>query len=75
MVLVTVREHYSLQFVRVFPQVSKVRQNEVDARHLLIRERHPGVHQDDSARLAHGGHVLADLPQSAKGHDLQGIVI
>ena len=75
MVLVPVREHDSLQLVRVLPQVRKVGEHEVDARHLLIRERHTGVHQDHAARLAHGRHVLADLAQSSEGHDLQGLVI
>jgi hypothetical protein len=41
----------------------------------LIRESHAGVHQNDTAPLAHGRHVLADLVQPAQGHDLQGLVI
>jgi hypothetical protein len=58
----------------VIPQVGKVRENQVYARHLLVREGHACVDQDDPALLAHGGHVFADLPQSAQGYDLQGFI-
>src|SRR5215212_1367920 len=75
MVLMTVRENYALQLVRVLPQVCEVRKNKIDARHLLVRERHTGVHQYYSARLAHGRHVLADLTQPSEGHDLQGLFV
>ncbi len=75
MVLVAVREDHPTEFVGVFPEVCEVRQDQIYARHLLIRESQARVHQDHSAPLAHGGHVLADLPQTSEGHHLQGILV
>src|SRR5215216_1108317 len=75
MVLMTVREHYPLQLVRVFPHVGEIREHEIYPRHLLIRERHTGVDQDHSALLAHGRHILADLTQPSQENDLQGLVV
>src|SRR5215217_6273461 len=74
-VLVTVREDDALQLACVLPQVGKVGQHQVDPWHLLVRERHSGVNQDNTAPLAHGGHVLADLTQPSEGYDLQDLVV
>src|SRR5215210_2058575 len=74
-VLVTVRKHDTLQLIRVFPHIGKVGEHKVDPRHLLIRERHTGVDQDDPTVLAHGRHVLADLTQPPKGNDLQALMV
>jgi hypothetical protein len=75
MVFMTVRQHYAFEFVRVFAQIRKIGQDEINARHLLVRERHTGVHKHHAAPLAHGCHVLADLPKSSEGYDLQGSVV
>ena len=42
-VLVGVGEHYALELVGVLAQEREVRQDQVDPRHLLVREGHPGV--------------------------------
>jgi hypothetical protein len=58
----------------VLPEVSKVRKDQIYPRHLLVREGHAGVHEQDTASSPHRRHVLADLVKPAQGHDLQGVV-
>ena len=70
-----VGQDYSFKFIGVFPKVGKVRKDYVNSRHLFVRERHAGIYQDNPTLLAHGGHILADLPQSTQGHDLQGLFV
>jgi hypothetical protein len=51
----------------MFSEVGEIRQHEIYARHLVIREGEPGIHQYYPATLTDGGHVLADLTQSPQG--------
>ncbi len=74
-VLVAVGEDDALELVLVLPEVGEVGKDQVDPGHLLVRERHPGVDEDDPALLPDGRHVLADLPQSSQGHDLQRVSV
>ena len=48
-----------------------VRDDAVDAVHVVAGEGHAAVHHDDLAAVLIGGHVLADLVETAQGDDFQ----
>ena len=62
MVLMAVREHNGLDFILVFNQIADVRNDEVDAEHILIRKHQTRI--DDENFIIHTDyrHILADLP-------------
>ena len=47
--------------------------HEVDAEHLVARELDAAVEHDDLAAVLDGGHVLADLAESAERDDPEGV--
>ena len=69
-ILMSVRQDDRLHHVLVFDQIGDVRNNEVDAEHVLLREHEPGVDDDDLVVHADGGHVLSDFAKSAERYDL-----
>ena len=69
-ILVTVRQHDAFDTVAVFQQIRDVRNDEVDAEHVLRREHQSRVDDEDVAAEAQHRHVLADFPESAQGDDL-----
>ena len=74
-VLVAVRDDEAEHVVAALEQVADVGQHEVDAEHVVAREREPAVDDDDLAAVLHGGHVLADLAEAAERDDADGVVV
>ena len=75
MVLVAVGDEERQNVVAVLAQVGDVGQHEVDAQHLVARERKPAVDDHDLAAVLDDRHVLADLAHPAERDDLQGVFI
>ena len=75
MVLVPVGDEKGEDVVAMLAQPGDVGQHEVDAEHLVARERKAAVDHDDLAAVLDGRHVLADLAHAAERHDLQGVII
>ena len=70
-ILVPVGDEQAAEAVVVLHQIGHVGDHAVDAVHVIAGERHAAVHHDDLAAVFIGGHVLADLVETAKGNDLQ----
>ena len=70
-VLVTVREQDAQHLLSVLHDVGEIREHQVDAQHLLVREHQPGVDDDERVTVFDDRHVLADGPQATKGDDSQ----
>ena len=70
-IFVAVREHDALDAVTVLQEIGDVRDDEVDAEHVLRREHQSCVDDEDVVAEAKNRHVLADFPESAQGDDLQ----
>ena len=70
-VLVAVGDEQAPQTGLVLHQIRHVRYHAVDAVHIVAGEGHAAVHHDDLAAVLIGGHVLADLVETAQGDDFQ----
>ena len=66
-VLVTVGQDQGADVVLVLLEEGEVGHHQVDAQQFGIREHHAGVDHDDVVAVADGGHVHAELAQSAQG--------
>ena len=55
----------------VLDEIADVGDDQVDAVHVVPGEGHAAVHHDDLAAVLIGGHVLADLIETAQGDDFQ----
>ena len=55
----------------LFHQIRHIGDDTVDAVHVVAGEGHTAVHHDDLAAVLIGGHVLADLIQTAQRDDFQ----
>ena len=74
-VLVPVGDEQTPQPAAVFHQIADVGNDAVDAVHIVAGEGHAAVDHDDLAAVFIGGHVLADLVETAQRNDPQfGIV-
>ena len=71
MVLVAVGEEDPAHPVGPFEQVGDVGDDQVDAEHVRLGEHEAAIDDDDVLAVLENGHVQADLPQPAKGDDLQ----
>ena len=69
MVLVPVRQQDAADLLFIFFEVGDVRDNEINAEHILIGECDAAVHHDDVVAVLDHGHVLADLMQTAERGD------
>ena len=69
MILVAVREDDRVEAAGRVAQVGEVGQHEVDAEHLVAREREAAVDQDAALALLDHGHVVADLAEAAERDD------
>ena len=67
------RDEERLDLVPALLEVGDVGDDEVDAEHLLVREREPAVDDDDLVAVLEHGQVLADLAHAAQGQDAQGL--
>ncbi len=70
-ILVAVREHQRRRLRRALLEVREVRDHLVDAQHLGVWEHQAGVDQDERVAPRHGGHVHAELAETAKRNDLE----
>ena len=66
-----VGDDVAAQLVDVALEVGRVRDNQVYAEHIVVREGYAAVDYNDVAAVLNNGHVLADLVQTAKRYDLQ----
>jgi hypothetical protein len=73
-VLVAVREHDGLDVVEPVPDVREVRQDQVDAGLLDLREQHAAVDDEQPPGVLEDRHVAADLAQAAERDDAQRAV-
>ena len=71
-ILMTVRENDRLDVVGAVAHVLEVRQHEVDAGHLRVRERQTDVDDQDPAVELDAGHVPPDLADAAEEDDARG---
>ena len=68
-VLVAVGENDPVDVSGALPQKAEVRQHQVDAGHLRIREHDAAVEDDEATRLLDDGAVAADLPEPTEKGD------
>ena len=54
----------------VLLEIREVRHDQVHAQHLGVGEHHAAIDHDDVVGVADGGHVHAELAQSAQGNYL-----
>ena len=59
-----------LHLVPIFDQIGNIRDDEVDAEHILLGEHQPRVHNENLIIHTDGSHVLSDLAKTAKRYDL-----
>jgi hypothetical protein len=64
-VFVTVGEHDTNDVVEAVPQVTEVRENNVDTRLMFFWKEHPDVNDEDFAVDFEAGHVSTDFADSA----------
>ena len=72
MILVAVSEHQSLDLVESILDVMEVRQDQINTRLLLFREKHTAVDEQQVAVVFDHIHVAADFAKATKGHDTHG---
>ena len=70
MILVAVRQYDAFDTVAVFQQIGDVRDDEVDAEHVLRREHQSRIDDENVIAETQYRHVLADFPEAAQGDDL-----
>ena len=70
-ILMPVGDDDAPDFADVGLEIADVRNNHVDAVHILVRETHAAVHHDDVVAVLIGGHVLANLAKTAQRDNLQ----
>ena len=70
MVLVAMRQHDGLDLVTVLEEIRDVRNDEVDAEHVLLREHQPRIDEQDLVLVTHDRHVLSDFAKAAERDDL-----
>ncbi len=71
MVLVPVCQHDGLYLVSILEQISDIGDYEIHPEHILFRKHKSGIYNQYLIIHADDCHVLADLPETAQGDDLQ----
>ena len=69
MVLVPVGDEHAPQLFCILDQVGKVRDDQIDTVHILIRETDTAVYHDHISAVFQYRDVFADLIQSTQGND------
>ena len=70
-VFVPVREDQALDAVGICLEICKIRQNDIDTVHVLVRKSHTAVDDDDIAPELEYSHIFADLSEAAKRDNFQ----
>ena len=65
MVFVTMGQEDAPQFILVLHQVGDIRDDQVDAQHIVFGEHEARIEQDHVIAITEHGHVLADFAQTA----------
>jgi hypothetical protein len=71
-VLMPVGQHDALDVVEPLPDVLEVREDEIDAGHLGVREGQPDVDDQDAVVELHARHVPPDLTDASEEDDARG---
>ena len=71
-VLVPMGEHDPVDPLRVLPEIAEVREHQIDAGHVGVREHEAAVDDDDAPFDLDAKAVATDLPQSAQEDDADG---
>ena len=71
MILMAMGDEDGPDAVPVLDQVGEIGYDHVDTVHVVVREAHAHVHQDDVVAVLVDGEVFADLIETAKGNNFQ----
>ena len=71
-VLVTVGDEQALDAILVFQHIGEIRNDQVNAEHVVVREHRTAVHQNHIPLALIQGDVLANLAQTAQRADVHG---
>ena len=69
MILVPVSNDKALDLVNIFFQICDVRDDQVDAEHIILGERQAAVDDNNAVLIFESGDVHTNLFQSAQGYD------
>ena len=70
-ILMAMGDEIAAQLFLVALEVGRIRDNQVHAQHVVVREGHAAVDDHDIAAVLDDRHVLADLIETAQGDNLQ----
>ncbi|MPM90852.1 hypothetical protein SDC9_137975 [bioreactor metagenome] len=65
-ILMSMRDEKAFELVAVLTQVCHIRNDNVDAGHIVIRKAKPAVDNDDIAVVFKYGHILPDFTHAAE---------
>ena len=69
-VLMTVGQEHAADFFLILDKVRHVRNDKVNAVHVVLGESEAAVDDDDVLAVFENGHIFANLIESPKGNDL-----
>ena len=75
MILMPMGDHESLHLRRVILQVRDVRDDKIDAEHIILRECQTAVHDNDAVIVLERRDVHTDLFESAQRYDTQFSIV
>ena len=75
MILMSVGDDKSLHLGYIVFQISDVRNHQINAQHVILRERESAVHNDDTVLILERRNVHTDLFQSAQRYDTQFSIV
>ena len=70
MILMPVGQEHAADFFLILDKVRHVRNDKVNAVHVVFGKAETAVDDDDILAVFEYGHILADLVETAKGNDL-----
>ena len=70
MVLVTVGDNKTLDFIPVFQNISKIGNDNINTRHFLVRKGHSAVHQEHITVILIKGDILAYFTETSERYYL-----
>ena len=73
-VLVGVGEHDGLDVAEPISDGAEVRQDQIDARLVGLREEHPAIDDQQSPGVLENGHIATDLAEAAERDDAQALL-
>ncbi len=75
MIFVAVGDDNASYFFLIFPQIGKVRDDNIDARHAGVREGHAAVNNNNFVAVFKYGHVFTDFAHASQRYDAQRICL